>query len=250
MSNIDNKILRVKFLLDREEAQRIRDVNSINKTKLRMQVKSRGGNKKEYKKQKQGLEDEIEYLTLSTYETEEKIDELSSVLEEYLILKEKEDNAIILEKDIEKERIATLSWVESNNKDYDVFISHASDDKEEFVRPLAEELRNNNIKVWYDEFELQLGDSLRKKIDLGLKNSKFGLVILSTAFFNRPWTDYELNGFLAREMNSMKVILPIWHKISKDEVLRFSPPLADKVALKSSDMSVNEIASEIAKVLN
>lgn len=129
--------------------------------------------------------------------------------------------------------------------EYDVFISHSSEDKDDFVRPLTLELQNLGVKVWYDEFELKLGDSLRRSIDKGLINSKYGIVILSTSFFNRNWTQYELDGFVNREMNGMKVILPIWHKVSKDEVQKFSPSLADKVALNSSVYSIKEIAEEI-----
>lgn len=135
-------------------------------------------------------------------------------------------------------------------KMYDLFISHATPDKEDFVRPLAEAFRKQGLKVWYDEFELKVGDSLREKIDFGVKSSKCGLVVLSTSFFNRPWTDYELNSFVAREMSSeSKVILPIWHKVSKDEVLSFSASLADKVALKSSDYNFNEIAVLISEIV-
>jgi hypothetical protein len=129
--------------------------------------------------------------------------------------------------------------------EYDVFISHSSEDKEDFVRPLTLELQSLGVKVWYDEFELKLGDSLRRSIDKGLINSKYGIVVLSTSFFKRNWTQYELDGFVNREMNGMKVILPIWHKVSKDEVQKFSPSLADKVALNSSVYSIKEIAEEI-----
>ena len=51
--------------------------------------------------------------------------------------------------------------------DYDVFISHASEDKDTVVRPLANALLQRGLKVWYDEFELKIGDSLRRKIDKG-----------------------------------------------------------------------------------
>jgi hypothetical protein len=138
---------------------------------------------------------------------------------------------------------------ESENVEYDVFISHSSEDKEDFVRPLTLELQELGVKVWYDEFELKLGDSLRRSIDKGLINSKYGIVILSTSFFKRNWTQYELDGFVNREMNGMKVILPIWHKVSKDEVQKFSPSLADKVALNSSVYSIKEIAEEINNFL-
>jgi chromosomal replication initiation ATPase DnaA len=129
------------------------------------------------------------------------------------------------------------------NLKHDVFISHSSEDKDEFVRPLVNELKKNGVKVWYDEFELKLGDSLRKSIDKGLINSK------SSSFFKRNWTQYELDAFVNREMNGMKVILPIWHKVSKDEVQNFSPTLADKVALNSSIHSIVEIAQEIKNLI-
>ncbi len=146
-------------------------------------------------------------------------------------------------------RIQTTETINIPQKEYDVFISHSSEDKEDFVRPLANELQNIGIKVWYDEFELKLGDSLRRSIDHGLINSKYGIIVLSTSFFKRNWTQYELDGFVNREMNGLKVILPIWHKVSKDEVQNFSPSLADKVALNSSIYSTKEIAEEIKKVI-
>ncbi len=135
------------------------------------------------------------------------------------------------------------------SKKYDVFISHASEDKEDFVRPLAETLQNDGVNVWYDEFELKWGDSLRRSIDLGLANSTYGIVILSDSFFKKNWTQYELDGLVDREMNGIKVILPIWHKVTKDEVQKFSPSLANKKALNSSIYSINEIAEELKKLL-
>lgn len=135
------------------------------------------------------------------------------------------------------------------NKSFDFFISHASEDKESFVRPLAESLIQNGMKVWYDEFQLQIGDSLRKKIDEGLKFSKYGIVVLSRDFFNKNWPEYELNGLVAREMNGIKVILPIWHNVTRDEVLSFSPTLADKVALNTAIYTIDEIVNELKKLI-
>jgi flagellar biosynthesis GTPase FlhF len=135
------------------------------------------------------------------------------------------------------------------NKKYDFFISHASEDKESFVRPLADLLITQGHKVWYDEFQLKIGDSLRKKIDEGLKFSKYGIVVLSRDFFRKNWTEYELNGLVAREMNGIKVILPIWHNVTRDEVLSYSPTLADKVALNTTIYSLNEIAAELNKLI-
>lgn len=134
------------------------------------------------------------------------------------------------------------------NKEYDFFISHASEDKDEIVRSLADSLRENGFEVWYDEFELKIGDSLRKKIDVGLTNSRFGIVIISPSFVKKNWTEYELNGMVAKEMNGRKVILPIWHKISKDEVLKFSPTLADKMALNTSIHSTEDIVNALKEL--
>lgn len=133
--------------------------------------------------------------------------------------------------------------------EYDLFISHASEDKEDFVRPLAETLQQLGVNVWYDEFTLKVGDSLRQKIDSGLRNSKYGTVVLSTDFIKKDWTNYALDGLVAREMNGHKMILPIWHKITKNDVLDYSPNLADKVALNTSVNSIEEIAHQLADVI-
>lgn len=135
------------------------------------------------------------------------------------------------------------------SKEYDFFISHATEDKETFVQPLAETLQKMNVKIWYDKFQMKIGDSLRKKIDEGLKSSKYGIVVLSRDFFKKNWTEYELNGLVAREMNGVKVILPIWHNVTRDEVLSFSPTLADKVALNTAIYSIEEIATELKKLI-
>ena len=131
---------------------------------------------------------------------------------------------------------------------WDLFISHASEDKEELVRPLAEELVKYGVKVWYDEFSLELGDSLTISIDKGLINSKFGLLIISPAFFQKCWTEYELKSLLTKEINGGKVILPIWHKVTADFVASKSLFLADKKAI-SSDMGFSKLALEIVKVV-
>jgi hypothetical protein len=120
--------------------------------------------------------------------------------------------------------------------EYDIFICHASEDKKDFVKPLADALRKNNLKVWYDEFELKLGDKLREKIDYGLANSSYGVVVLSKAFFAKDWPKSELDGLVARQNSEgRKVILPIWHKVTRIEVQQFSPMLAGLVSAKSED---------------
>ena len=133
---------------------------------------------------------------------------------------------------------------------YDVFISHATEDKDEVVRRLANALVDEGLRVWYDEFELRIGDSLRRKIDSGLARSRFGVVVLSHSFFAKNWPQYELDGLVTREMTGEQVILPLWHRITKSEVMAQSPSLADKVARSTSDFTIEEIAHEIADVIN
>jgi hypothetical protein len=137
------------------------------------------------------------------------------------------------------------------SENYDVFVSHASEDKDEFVRDFVECLKQNGLTVWYDELTLRIGDSLRRSIDNGLKNSRYGIVVLSEAFFNKEWPQRELDGLFAREVNGEKVILPIWHKLSKNEVMKFSPLIADMLALNTTSFSIEEIAKQISdRILN
>lgn len=139
---------------------------------------------------------------------------------------------------------------ESTGEVYDVFISHASEDKDDVVRPLAEALRSEGLRVWYDEFELHIGDSLRRKIDKGLASSRFGLVVLSPAFIAKGWTNYELDGIVARSISGEQVLLPIWHKLTKQEVMAYSPSIADRVARNTSSYTVEEIAEEISELIS
>lgn len=137
----------------------------------------------------------------------------------------------------------------NNGESYDVFISHASEDKESIVRPLVSALEAEGLKVWYDEMTLRIGDSLRQKIDKGLANSRVGLVVLSPNFIKKGWTNYELDGIVTRSISNEQVLLPIWHNITKQEVVDYSPSLADKVARSTATHTVMEIAQEIAELL-
>ncbi|MGP0017838.1 MAG: toll/interleukin-1 receptor domain-containing protein [Candidatus Sulfotelmatobacter sp.] len=119
--------------------------------------------------------------------------------------------------------------------EWDVFISHASEDKDAIATPVAEALRKAGLRVWYDDFSLKLGDSLRESIDRGLGRSRFGVVILSGHFFEKHWTQQELNGLVTREVNSEKVILPVWHGVGFVEVRNYSAILADRKAVNTRD---------------
>jgi len=132
---------------------------------------------------------------------------------------------------------------------WDLFISHAGEDKDKIVKPLAEALSNFGVKVWYDEFTLEIGDSLSRSIDKGLADSNYGVVVLSKAFFQKNWPEYELRGLVAKEMDQEKVILPVWHGITRKEVLNYSPPLADKLALETKNLDPVSIALKIIEIV-
>jgi len=133
---------------------------------------------------------------------------------------------------------------------FDIFICHASEDKEKFVRQLVKELQKKKLRVWYDEFELKLGDSLRECIDKGLASSRYGAVVLSHAFYSKDWPQQELNALYAKfTLTGDKVILPVWHGITTEEVQKYSPLLADRVAAKSSD-GVETVANQIFEVIS
>lgn len=144
---------------------------------------------------------------------------------------------------------AFLGAEKKEKKDeWDLFISHASEDKDSIARPLAVNLKEKGVFVWYDEFTLTLGDSLRKSIDKGLLKSKFGVIILSPHFFNKQWPQKELDALFAKEMNGDKVILPVWHNVTFDDVLAYSPTLADKLGVSTSK-GLDYVVNEIKKVL-
>ncbi len=133
---------------------------------------------------------------------------------------------------------------------YDCFISYSTEDKKAVALPLANSLRNHGLKVWFDEFELHIGDSIRRKIDEGLANSLFGIVILSKSFLSKNWTQYELDGLVVREMSvGNKVILPIWHDVTREQVEAYSPSLSCKVALNTGLIDIVKMATEIANVV-
>mgnify|MGYP003611137082 CR=1 FL=1 len=126
-----------------------------------------------------------------------------------------------------------------------LFVSHASEDKADFARPLADALLKD-YAVWFDEYELVVGQSLLEEISKGLANCDYGVVIFSKHFFNKHWTQSELNGLFALEEKDKKVILPVWKDVTKAEVAAYSPILADRLAAQASD-GVDSVVNEIKR---
>jgi hypothetical protein len=135
----------------------------------------------------------------------------------------------------------------SEERAWDVFISHASEDKIDVAEPLAILLQEAGAAVWYDRFELKIGSSLREKIDEGLALSKYGIVILSPNFFAKQWPKAELAGLVSNA--TWSCLLPVWHRVTQEDVRRFSPILADRVG-GNTDAGLPQIARQIIRILD
>lgn len=138
-------------------------------------------------------------------------------------------------------------------KAYDVFISHASEDKHPLVEELITHLKAEGIRVWYDKDEIDCGDRFRAKIDEGLEKAQYGIIILSPDYIRaeKYWTKAELDALIQIESAAgRKVLLPVWHHLSKNEVMAFSPLLASRSALNTTTLSIAEIAAHIKQIIN
>ena len=150
----------------------------------------------------------------------------------------------------EYENKLSLNREEIMAKDFDVFISHASEDKTSFVKPLVTELTNEKVSFFYDDLSIGWGKSVRQSLDEGILRSKFCVVVISKPFLEKYWTNYELDGFLQKEAkNRTTVVLPIWLNITHDEVYSVSPTLANRRAIIGNSLTVEEIVEGIKNVL-
>lgn len=140
---------------------------------------------------------------------------------------------------------------DSTTPEYDVFISHAWEDKESFVDQLVTEFEALGIKPWYDRQRITWGDSMRARIDDGLKHSKFGIAVISPNYIaeGKYWTKTELDGLFQLESINGKTILPIWHNITKQQVMDFSPIVAGRLAMTTANMTPADIAAEMKRLL-
>lgn len=132
---------------------------------------------------------------------------------------------------------------------WDVFLSHATEDKEVVAVPLHDALVGRGITVWLDKAEIKIGDSLRRKIDEGILSSRFGIVVLSPSFFAKGWTNHELDGLITKTVAGEQTMLPIWHKVGAEDVRGYSPSLADKRALSTGEFGIEEMADQIAEAV-
>lgn len=158
--------------------------------------------------------------------------------------------SIAIQKAQIKEQLEVINSSTFEEKEYDVFISHASEDKESFVKPLTIALKKAGIKTWYDADQIGWGQSIRQSIDKGLIKSRFCMIILSQNFLDKYWTNYELNGIFQKDSSTQdSIILPIWHNVTRDEIQKRNLTLTDRLALNTAIHSTEDIVNAMLNLL-
>lgn len=130
---------------------------------------------------------------------------------------------------------------------YDVFISHAYEDKSSFVNELAVSLKTKGLRVWYSGSELKLGDNITTSVNHALKEAKFGIVIISPIYLKKRWAMNELNALFSSETDHNR-ILPILHNITVAEIRKHLPVLADRYAI-SSEKGMQIVTNKVLQVV-
>lgn len=162
----------------------------------------------------------------------------------FTISKQNHDNLQLVGQKRDYPQLGSAS--SERNVEWDFFICHASEDKDSVALPLSKELQRHDAKVWLDQASLTVGDSLSRKIDDGLKRSRFGIVVLSPSFFGKHWPERELSGLVQKEIDGAKVILPIWHNVGHEDIVAYSPTLADRLAV-STRTGIKNVANELLR---
>ncbi|MEK6295691.1 MAG: toll/interleukin-1 receptor domain-containing protein [Paraburkholderia tropica] len=144
-------------------------------------------------------------------------------------------------------RTPEYAMIRSNQESPLAFISHDSRDKSEVARPIATTLQGMMCPVWYDEFSMSVGDSLRESIEKGLRECKKCVLVLSKNFLsNTGWGKKEFDSIFTREIIfEQRLVLPIWVDVSKQDVYQYSPSLADTLGLNFTELGVDEVCRRL-----
>jgi hypothetical protein len=93
--------------------------------------------------------------------------------------------------------------------EFDVFLSHSWKDKV-VVRPLADRLRADGLRVWLDEWEIKPGDNIPAKIEEGLEHSRVLVLCMSANAFGSDWAQWEAGTFRLRDpLNKDRRFIPL-----------------------------------------
>lgn len=158
----------------------------------------------------------------------------------------KDQDFIDMTNGIEKTKVPTYQV--KALPEYDVFLSHANADKQNFVDELNSSLEKLGVNIFYDKNSLEWGDKWKDRILEGTKKAEFAIIVISENFFDREWTEKELSQFLKRQnRNGQKLILPIVHNITNDDLKNKYPSVAEIQAIDSQNYSCDEIALLFAR---
>lgn len=133
-----------------------------------------------------------------------------------------------------------ISYI-SNQK---VFISYSSDTKDSIAEPLAEELINMGIEIWFDEYSIQAGDSISQEIAKGVENTDTAVLIVSQNFFNSNWAQKELGAFMQRHVQ----IIPVLYGVEIGEFKNKYSLLSDIKCILFTDLS--SVSKEVYGVIS
>lgn len=135
---------------------------------------------------------------------------------------------------------------------YDVFIGHASEQKDDIAGPLFDELTKLGIKTFIDVVEIKWGDSLTRIINKALAESEYFLAIISANSINKSWPDTEMNAAIARQINGKQKVLPLFvgtvdqivecknhYSLISDRLYKEWKGNPEKIALEIRDLITN-----------
>lgn len=145
----------------------------------------------------------------------------------------------------------TIEGESADNYAYDVFVSHANDNKQSFVDSLFDGLGRLRINIWYDSSEIDWGDNLKDKIMEGLEKCRFGIVVLSPEFIGRKWTEKELLELLNRQNERHeKVVLPLLYNLTVEQMVAKYPALSSiKARVITADEDASDVVIDFARIM-
>ncbi|WP_049936322.1 toll/interleukin-1 receptor domain-containing protein [Haloplanus natans] len=133
--------------------------------------------------------------------------------------------------------------------EYDVFISHANEDKDAVVDALAQQLEALGVDVWYDDDQIQIGDSLMDSLDEGLSGSQYGVIVLSENFIDKNWPESELKALMQRFQQDDVGIMPLRYEIPHQAIVDSYPLLSDLVSRPIAPDMIQDRVQEIYNVV-
>ncbi|HEY9046837.1 MAG TPA: toll/interleukin-1 receptor domain-containing protein [Ohtaekwangia sp.] len=139
--------------------------------------------------------------------------------------------------------------METPKKKYDVFISHAVEDKIPIANELCALLEKRGLCIWYSGRELHVGDDIIKAIEAGIKQSRFGVVIISPNYLKAVWALREFHALLEKEKAGIKVLLPVLYDITPEELAVAHPPMANMYAI-SATIGIDNVAEKLVEEIN